>query len=178
MWPLLSPQGGGAAILGIDMNNRPPKSQYNSTYSKKLLNPAWQRKRLEILNRDEFTCQSCFDSETTLHVHHKYYERGRAPWDYPPEALVTLCVNCHDIETEEGRYAKEDLIKALCQKGLLSRDIHRIAIAIAQSEGLNGNQPEVDASIIEHLFKNKYAWEALSESFWEDCRKRAGEMPK
>ena len=43
-------------------------------YSEKLKNPKWQKKRLEILNRDNFTCIKCGDKETTLQIHHfKYY---------------------------------------------------------------------------------------------------------
>ena len=31
-----------------------------------------------------------------LHVHHSYYQKGRTPWDYPDEALQTLCWVCHE----------------------------------------------------------------------------------
>ena len=70
-------------------------------YAEKFKDPRWQKKRLKILERDEFTCQICYDKETTLHVHHRYYIRGAEPWDYPDDALVTLCENCHEIEGEE-----------------------------------------------------------------------------
>jgi hypothetical protein len=30
-----------------------------------------------------------------LHVHHKYYVQNKNPWEYPDEALVTLCASCH-----------------------------------------------------------------------------------
>jgi hypothetical protein len=30
-----------------------------------------------------------------LHVHHTYYFFGRNPWEYPDEALITLCSHCH-----------------------------------------------------------------------------------
>ena len=43
------------------------------SYYEKLLDPRWQKKRLEILNRDEFKCRSCGDDKSTLHVHHGYY---------------------------------------------------------------------------------------------------------
>lgn len=32
-----------------------------------------------------------------LHVHHKYYQQGLLAWEYPPEALITLCWDCHEI---------------------------------------------------------------------------------
>ena len=30
-----------------------------------------------------------------LNIHHKYYVRGRKPWEYPNDALITLCQECH-----------------------------------------------------------------------------------
>lgn len=56
--------------------------------------PNWQRKRLEILSRDDFTCVACGDKESTLHVHHIAYDSGEI-WDVPNEYLQTLCEKCH-----------------------------------------------------------------------------------
>lgn len=67
-------------------------------YAKKLLDPRWQKKRLEIFERDKFTFQICESTENTLHVHHRYYIWGNDPWDYPSESLVTLCDECHGQE--------------------------------------------------------------------------------
>lgn len=30
-----------------------------------------------------------------LHIHHRYYQDGKLPWEYPDEALQTLCWHCH-----------------------------------------------------------------------------------
>lgn len=65
------------------------------TYSEKLRDPRWQKKRLDILSRDNFTCQCCGDTETELNVHHKKYKKGKEPWDYPNNFLETLCKHCH-----------------------------------------------------------------------------------
>lgn len=65
------------------------------TYSEKLKDPRWQRKRLEVMERDGFECSQCGDSGTTLAVHHTYYITGRNPWEYPIWSLQTLCENCH-----------------------------------------------------------------------------------
>lgn len=81
------------------------------TYKEQLLDPRWQRKRLEILQRDEFICQVCFDGESTLHVHHKHYHKGRMPWEYEDEELVTLCASCH-----EGMDEQSTAIKSLFAK--------------------------------------------------------------
>jgi len=78
------------------------------TYKEQLLSPNWQRRRLEILQRDEFTCQTCYDSESTLHVHHKTYVKGRKAWEYEGHELITLCKDCH-----ENAHAQSDAFKAL-----------------------------------------------------------------
>lgn len=65
------------------------------TYSEKLKDPRWQKKRLEILNRDEFKCTFCKDESSTLHVHHIAYAKD--PWDVPNEDLITVCCHCHEI---------------------------------------------------------------------------------
>lgn len=70
------------------------------SYYQKLLDPRWQKKRLEILNRDNFQCQQCGDDKATLHVHHGYYERGLEPWEYDDDTLHTLCEGCHESVQE------------------------------------------------------------------------------
>jgi hypothetical protein len=64
-------------------------------YSEKLKDPRWQRKRLLILDRDNWKCTACRSSTKTLHVHHLIYT-GTDPWDTPNEHLETLCCDCHD----------------------------------------------------------------------------------
>ena len=64
-------------------------------YADQIKDPRWQKKRLEILKRDEFTCQQCGNKELTLHVHHKHYNKGAKIWEYENWELTTLCENCH-----------------------------------------------------------------------------------
>ncbi len=66
------------------------------TYKEQLLDPRWQKKRLEILSRDEFRCQQCYDDNKTLMVHHLYYGKGLMAWEAENEHLLTLCKECHD----------------------------------------------------------------------------------
>lgn len=80
-------------------------------YYEKLKDPRWQKKRLEIFERDEFQCQSCNSEDQTLHVHHKTYVYGNDPWDYPDINLITLCADCH--QTEE--YAKKEFQVNICR---------------------------------------------------------------
>jgi hypothetical protein len=67
-----------------------------STYREQLQHPNWQRKRLEILELANFTCEHCGARDLMLHVHHTYYEKGHAPWEYPDLSLVALCDTCHE----------------------------------------------------------------------------------
>ena len=108
-----------------------------SAYREKLLDVRWQKRRLEILSRDEFICQSCCDSEETakeeerlltLHVHHLWYE-GEDPWDAPDEALVTLCSECHEEETKHSAEQQQLLIRALQSRGWLSAHFNEFACA-------------------------------------------------
>ena len=71
-------------------------------YAQKLKDPRWQRKRLEALNRAEFRCEACQDDESTLHVHHKAYFKGREPWEYDVGQLAVLCERCHAHEHDEN----------------------------------------------------------------------------
>lgn len=71
------------------------------TYSEKLKDPRWQKKRLEILQAHNFTCDGCADHEKTLHVHHGYYQRDLQPWEYSNETLHVFCEECH-LEREDS----------------------------------------------------------------------------
>lgn len=66
-----------------------------NTYSEKLKDPRWQKKRLEILSRDNWRCTKCGEDKATLHVHHVSY--GGDPWEVDSILLVTLCEHCHTI---------------------------------------------------------------------------------
>jgi hypothetical protein len=70
-------------------------------YFKKLLDPRWQKRRLEVFERDEFRCRACGSEKKTLQVHHLYYKSGREPWDYPLGAYKTFCLDCHKEQSEE-----------------------------------------------------------------------------
>lgn len=67
------------------------------SYTEQLKSPKWQKKRLEILERDSFTCQLCSDTETELHIHHKSYEKGKKAWEYEDGNFQTLCKHCHKV---------------------------------------------------------------------------------
>jgi hypothetical protein len=73
------------------------------SYFEKLRDPRWQRKRLEILGAQGFTCQRCSDGSSPLHVHHAFYAKGLEPWEYEAGAYVVLCESCHETAEVERR---------------------------------------------------------------------------
>lgn len=105
-----------------------------STYSEKLKDPRWQKKRLEVLNRDGWECTNCCRTDVTLHVHHEYYVSGREPWDYPTECLTTLCKDCHqcidDCDDKAGLMVTvEFLLHGLLR---LAPEGHRAELALSE----------------------------------------------
>jgi hypothetical protein len=83
------------------------------TYSERLRDPRWQKKRLKIFERDDWTCRECGRQDNTLNVHHKFYLRGcRNPWDYTAEWLETLCAGCHDRREGAIEYLHRALLLA------------------------------------------------------------------
>jgi len=79
------------------MSKKPTKA-LSIPYSEKLKDPRWQKKRLLILERDDFTCQCCGEDMEPLHVHHIDYRNGCDPWDYDNSELITFCEKCHEWE--------------------------------------------------------------------------------
>lgn len=72
------------------------------SYAEMLKDPRWQKKRLEVMQRDGFICQHCLSEDKPLQVHHLVYEKDKKPWEYADEDLITLCEECHQRETEEN----------------------------------------------------------------------------
>lgn len=97
-----------------------------SVYTELLKDPRWQKKRLEILERDKWTCQMCFDDTSTLTVHHRTYLDKTNPWDYPDVLLVTLCISCHKEETANRQQAENVLIDSL-RRSFYARDLYDFA---------------------------------------------------
>ena len=79
----------------------------------KYLDERWIKKREEILNRDN---RVCFYNKThtgVMQVHHVYYLPNTDPWDYPDNALKTVCKVCNYNERfwqNEFRSIIKDLV--------------------------------------------------------------------
>lgn len=139
-------------------------------YSEKLKDPRWQKKRLEILERDEWCCQCCFDNETTLHVHHKIYLKGKDPWDYPNEVLKTLCEKCHEREKSERPWLEKNIIKIL----KLHFDFYELKTLLDIFKNLEMyHAPEVFLSVVEHHLLDEKNQRKLINEFFEHLSEKS-----
>lgn len=109
------------------------------SYWELLRDPRWQQKRLRIMERAKFQCEECTDKSTTLNVHHTYYEKGLAPWEYPDASLHCLCEPCHKKAEELRR-------EVLRQIGLLDSTDCIAIIGAAKAMQMSGNKN------VQHVF--------------------------
>lgn len=134
------------------------------TYSEKLLDPRWQRKRLEVMDFWAFSCSECGEKTKTLHVHHQWYIPNREPWEYPMICFQALCKDCHDDrhsqvgEERSDRCAElELLIGTLFDPREMGFDCSHIAFAVSQLCDAGANLPAIRDAICDFL---------SSDSFW------------
>jgi len=123
-----------------------------NTYKEQFKDPRWQKKRLEILQRDNFTCVDCLDDSTPLHVHHTYYEKGNKVWDYPNESLITLCEDCHESEEQQIKQYSELFIETLRKSKFRADDWRVLALGINNCVFMEHN--EIMAHAYSFAFSN------------------------
>lgn len=94
--------------INIEAIERPKKVfKTNDDFFAQYKDPRWQKKRLKIMERDEFACVSCNSKDNTLNVHHNVpYRKNTKPWEYEDDELVTLCEECHREITEIVDYCR------------------------------------------------------------------------
>lgn len=83
-------------------------------YKSLLLDARWKDLSIIIKKRDKFECKKCGYNKR-LQVHHKVYIKGRMPWEYDSNQLVTLCEECHKKE-HKGKTSKDFLVQNKKQK--------------------------------------------------------------
>lgn len=118
-------------------------------YKEQIKNPLWQRRRLEILNRDNFTCQICGCKDKTLHVHHTAYIKGKMIWEYPDRMLITMCEECHEYEHMCDDAINEELWH-LKSRGVTNKEI-RDLLQFIDCRIFRGDQ-----NIIENIIGENY----------------------
>ena len=68
--------------------------QEETEYQALLKDEKWVEKRNEIIDLFGKKCNSC-GSTNNLNVHHLYYKHNSKPWEYPNDAFLVLCKECH-----------------------------------------------------------------------------------
>lgn len=106
------------------------------TYAEKLRDPRWQRKRLIILQRDQFACRDCGNSHNELQVHHCFYSRCE-PWEIADEMLLTVCGVCHKTRQDMENELKFDVSRIIAR---LSKN-ELVAFSEAVKEAADHKQP-------------------------------------
>jgi len=142
-----------------------------STYRQKLLDPRWQKRRLDILSRDGWKCQGCGAADKTLHVHHRRYAESGDPWDVGDDALVSLCEACHEIESRERAAAEAGLLAAIRRSPLLTKDVRFLTDAFARAQW-HQKYPLAPLVVIEDLLTIptfRQALVGLDVELWRTC---------
>lgn len=65
------------------------------SYYEQLQHPLWHKKRLEILQRDDYKCQICGSNIHKLEIHHLCYFPDLLVWEYDDELMITVCKKHH-----------------------------------------------------------------------------------
>lgn len=130
-------------------NPRRTKAPVNDFFEQ-YKDPRWQKKRLKVMQRDNFMCISCQSVENTLNVHHKVpYRKETKPWEYEDDELITLCENCHKSITEIINTCKS-IIMCRCWSVYSAQEVQRI---MEEIDGMNPYQLEATWKIIKECKK-------------------------
>jgi len=120
-------------------------------YKEKLKSPRWQKKRLEIFDRDSFTCRFCGSQIRQLQVHHLIYLPERDPWEYSDEYLITLCDQCHSDE-EKLKLEDKFLMGNILQSGLSRRQLYSLA-SLLRTHFDSGNRNDKFLMLTDYLYE-------------------------
>ena len=142
-------------------------------YSEKLKDPRWQRLLLQVFERDEWVCQSCFDGDATLCVHHLRYIPNKEPWDYPVSMLLTLCESCHSREYEGMQTTLGSLCEEVRDKGLLSPAVHEITQGF---HALVDPKHPATPSVIRFFLTNHEAFQCVWDLYFKKLEERRDGM--
>ena len=104
------------------MSKKTTKTASTAEFSAQYKHPLWQKKRLKILERDGFACKQCGDKNSTLHVHHCFYEKGKKIWDYNDIDLFTLCDSCHLI-IHDDLLSLDSTLKIIKRKSCIQKNV-------------------------------------------------------
>ena len=147
------------------------------TYANQLKDPRWQRKRLEVMERDNWQCRDTGVADESLQVHHCWYAKG-GPWETPSEYLLTLTEGAHRKRQELESRAKKALGMIMARTGGKVSDLELLveSMECASSEGQQSvvciSEANIDAGIREGIEAGAQAEETAfnvvsSFAIWE-----------
>lgn len=125
--------------VGVAVGRNHSKVFHFMEYTEILTHGDWQKRRLQIMERDGFQCTKCTE-KFNLQIHHLYYRWGWLPWEYPDDALVTLCDLCHKKE-EFIKWVIRHGLKAL--QGFDEKNLDDIRISIIEKMSANHHRESV-----------------------------------
>jgi len=126
-----------------------------SEYSELLKDPRWQKKRLQIFERDEWRCVWCEEDEITLHVHHLKYENDKDPWEIDNRWLITVCEDCHDYEYEQRKSEEKALLEVMKLCGMSTSHLNYFVstLFILSQKEFSGWNIERFCSVLSNLIE-------------------------
>jgi hypothetical protein len=150
------------------------KNNIEIDYKTQLTDVRWLNKRDKILSRDHYLCTNC-KGTNELHIHHLYYVNGKMAWQYPNNALITLCSICHKdwhkkyssivrntnrVKTKKIKPPKLIQITEIIKFSSKSKDKHtkkaKQAIRKLPKELISINIPKQWRNIIIQMYYSKY----------------------
>lgn len=102
----------------------------NMNYDEMRAHPLWQKRKAEILKRDNHICRSCGNRDITLHAHHTSYLPDTLLWDYPDELLITYCEICHNTEHLIGNTLRSYLLELIQNRVPLIHLVAQLCVLI------------------------------------------------
>ncbi|KKQ74820.1 MAG: hypothetical protein US97_C0056G0002 [Microgenomates group bacterium GW2011_GWF1_38_5] len=119
-------------------------------YKEQYQHPQWQKKRLEILQRDNFTCRSCDSQEKQLSVHHQYYLEDKMIWEYPNNCYLSLCEDCHEEANNLRKTTPHNLFVLFCDLGFTVWELNYMAAILGgqkEEEAIQGIKTVIDLQL-------------------------------
>ncbi len=139
-----------------------------SDYAEKLKDPRWQKKRLEIFERDGWKCRFCDDDKSTLVVHHKDYLPNAEPWDYPGNLLITLCEDCHSRQMIQ-RDIESDMLHAMHSKFYTSEEYRILQDAFESMPDYDVTDAWWATETIRWIIQKPGLFKELSDKCWREA---------
>ena len=111
----------------------------------------WQKKRLELLSVRGFKCEICGNEDKQIQVHHRFYIKGREPWEYDNDVFQVLCEDCH------AKGHKKDKVKTVTVE-VVPEKYREVIDLINKLEEINPRNPDFLNNFLEREVKEALEW--------------------